>query len=501
MKVPGTTAPGSSVPGGSELEVATRAGVVRGKRRGDLLTWRGVPYAAPPVGPLRLRAPQPVEPWRGVRKAVRYGKQAPQQAFGPPRPQPLTSEDCLTLNVVAPALPSAEPRPVMVFLHGGGYTIGTSRTPLYRGDALARRGDLVYVSVNYRLGVLGYLDFTDWATPERPVDSNLGLRDQVAALEWVRDNIAAFGGDPSRVTIFGESAGGNAVTTLLATPAAAGLFCAAIAQSPAPSNIVTRPDAAVTAGQVVDALGGAERLFHAPASALVAAADRILLDAVETAPGTRAAGPVVDGDFLPEHPLDVFEAGRAHPVPLVIGTNDREGALFPRVWDILATTPERIEGMFAHSDPAARDRVIAAYPGYPSTDAAIDLGGDSVFWWPSTLVAQGHAAVAPTWVYRYEYAPPLLRALRFGATHGTELPAVFAYGLATLGALGGTRALRAVSDRMQAQWLHVARHGAPLPSWPQYGAARTTLVFGQRDRVQDDPLRERRLAWDGYRAR
>ena len=481
--------------------MTTRGGVVRGRRRGDLLTWRGVPYAAPPVGPLRLRAPQPVVPWPGVRDAGRYGAQAPQRAVGSPRLQPRTDEDCLTLNVVAPALPSWVPRPVMVFLHGGGYTLGSSRLGLYSGAALARRGDLVHVSLNYRLGALGYLDFTDWATPERPVESNLGLRDQIAALEWVRDNIAAFGGDPERVTVFGESAGGNAVTTLLATPSARGLFAAAIAQSPAPSMVVRRDEAAATAARVVEVLGGPERLFDARAAALVDAAETVLIDAVETSPGSRAAAPVVDGDLLPEHPLDVFEAGRAHPVPLVIGTNDREGALFPRVWDILATTPDRIEGMFARVDPSARDRVVAAYPGYPSVDAMIDLGGDSSFWWPSVLVAEGHARTAPTWCYRYDYAPRLLRALRFGATHGTELPVVFGYGLGVLGALGGRRALRAVSDRVQAHWLSVARTGAPLPSWPPYGPTRTTLIIAERDRVEDDPRQERRLAWQGYRAR
>jgi para-nitrobenzyl esterase len=482
------------------LEVTTRAGVVRGKQHGDLLTWRGIPYAAPPVGPLRFRAPQPPVPWSGVRKAVRYGRQAPQPAIGPARLQPPTGEDCLTLNVVAPALPSGELRPVLVWVHGGGYTLGSSRTPLYRGDALARRGDAVFVSLNYRLGTLGYLDVSSFGTPERPVDSNLGLRDQVAALAWVRDNIAAFGGDPARVTVFGESAGGNAVTTLLATPSAAGLFSAAIAQSPAPGMVVTREEAGATAELLVRALGGPARLFDAPAAELVAAGERVLLDAVETSPGSRAAAPVVDGDLLPEHPLDAFAAGRTHPVPLLVGTNDREGALFPRVWDILATTPERIEGMFARVDPGARDRVVAAYPGYPSVPAAIDLGGDSSFWWPSVLVAQGHAAVAPTWMYRYDYAPGLLRALRFGATHGTELFPVFGYGLGVLGALGGGRALRAVSDRLQAHWLSFARTGAPLPSWPAYGADRSTLVVGAVDRVEADPRRERRLAWEGYGA-
>ena len=481
------------------LEVRTTAGIVHGAREGDLLTWRGIPYAAAPVGDLRLRAPQPPEPWTGVRDATAFGPQAPQQVRGPARLQPPMSEDCLTVNVVAPALGSPERRPVMVFLHGGGYTIGTSRTGIYGGQVLARRGDLVYVSFNYRLGALGYLDFSSFGTPERPVDANLGLRDMVAALAWVRDNVAAFGGDPDNVTIFGESAGGNAVTTLMATPSAAGLFAAAIAESPAPCSIVTSADAAVAAKRVVDALGGPERLFTAPAQELVAAADGEIMSAVDTAPGTRTAAPVVDGEVLPEHPLDVFEAGRAHRVPLVIGTNDREGALFPRVWDIIATTPARIDGMFARTDPSARDRVVAAYPGYPSADAAVDLGGDSIFWWPATLFAQAHARVAPTWVYRYDYAPRLLRVLRFGATHATELPVVFGYGLGVLGALGGRRTLRALSDRVQAHWLSVARTGAPLPSWPAYGDARLTLVLDEVDRVEADSRRERRLAWRGYR--
>ena len=481
--------------------MTTTAGAVRGSRRGDLLTWRGIPYTAPPVGPLRLRAPQPPQAWSGVRDATRFGPQAPQKTRGPARLQPPMSEDCLTINVVAPALPSAAPRPVMVFVHGGGYTIGSSRLGLYGGQALARRGDLVYVSMNYRLGALGYLDLTAWATPERPVESNLGLRDQVAALEWVRDNIAAFGGDPSQVTLFGESAGGNAVTTLMAVPAARGLFARAIAESPAAGSAVRREDAQVAAARVIDAVGGPDRLFTADPMVLVEAADAELMSAVDAAPGTRTAAPVIDGELLPEHPIDAFEGGRAHRVPLVIGTNDREGMLFPRVWDILATTPERIEGMFARNDPGSRDRVVAAYPGYPAPDAAIDLGGDSVFWWPATQVAQAHARTAPTYVYRYDYAPSLLRALRFGATHGTELFAVFGYGLGVLGALGGRRVLRAVSDRVQAHWLSVARTGAPLPSWPAYGDARTTLVIDAVDRLEDDARRDRRLAWQGYRDR
>ena len=225
-----------------KTRVTTTDGMIEGKPVGNLTTWRGIPYAAPPVGPLRFRAPQPTQPWQGVRDATEWGNASVQHKRGTMlavgKYQP-SSEDCLTLNVLAPSTPSTTPRPVMVFIHGGAYTLGTSATPLYGGGSLVRRslqdGDgIIYVSVNYRLGALGYLDMSRFSTPERPFDSNLGLRDQVAALEWVKRNIAEFGGDPDNVTVFGESAGGNAVTTLMTVPAAKGLFAQAIAESSAP---------------------------------------------------------------------------------------------------------------------------------------------------------------------------------------------------------------------------------------------------------------------------
>src|ERR671916_1254401 len=188
----------------SRLTVRTAEGSVRGARDGAVLRWRSIPYAAPPVGELRWRAPAPVQPWRGVRDATTYGFASWQPRWGaglaPGNFQPV-SEDCLTLNVVAPAKPSERPRPTVVFIHGGGYIIGTSALEMYGGVRLVERGDIVYVSMNYRLGPLGYLDLSTFSTANRPIESNLGMRDQVAALEWVQRNIAAFGGDPDNVTI------------------------------------------------------------------------------------------------------------------------------------------------------------------------------------------------------------------------------------------------------------------------------------------------------------
>ena len=259
-----------------------------------------------------------------------------------------------------------------MFIHGGGYLFGTSALKVYSGVHLARRGDVVVVSMNYRLGAFGYLDFRAFGTRTRPFDVNCGLRDQVAALQWVQRNIARFGGDPDNVTIFGESAGANAVVTLLATPSAEGLFHRAIAQS-APADWAIDPEAAAGhARRTIDALGAAPdevadragfgstppTLRHA-AKAMSAAVDR-------ERPAMFPMGPVVDGDFLPEAPITAMAAGRAHRVPLIIGTNRDEGTLFARYLDVLPTTPERIEAFFAHTDPDAFERIRAAYPGYPT---------------------------------------------------------------------------------------------------------------------------------------
>ena len=497
----------------SETLVTYTDGTVRGARLDDLLTWRGIPYAAPPVGPLRLRAPQPVEPWAGVRDATKFGNAASQHPRGVATGRRVArirpDEDCLPLNVLAPAGRVHTPRPVLVFLHGCASTLGTSALSIYGGESLVRDGDVVYVSVNYRLGALGYLDFGVFSNDSVRFDSNLGLRDQVAALEWVQRNIAAFGGDPGNVTIFGESAGGTSVTTLLATPAARGLFSAAIAQSPAPNLVVTAERSAEWGRKFVELLGAepdsaAQALLDASPADLGRIGSRLGSQVLRATPGLHPFGPVVDGDFVPVQPLEAYETGAAHPVPLVVGTNDREGALFPKFLDALPTNPRRIDALFAATDPGAKDRITAAYPGYPNERAAIDLGGDLTFWYPSVQIAEAHSRFAPTYMYRFDFAPRLLKWTGFDATHAVELLAVFGQADEPAGraltALGGRRGLRTVSAAMQRQWLHVAQHSEPLPSWPIYDEkSRATVIFDEVTRVEYDPRRDRRLAWEGYR--
>lgn len=496
--------------------VTTTDGILEGKPVGDLLTWRGIPYAAPPVGPLRLRAPQPVEPWKGVRDATEWGNASVQHKRGTMlsvgKYQP-SSEDCLTLNVLVPKRPSSTPRPVMVFIHGGAYTLGTSATPLYGGGSLVRRSlqdsdGIVYVSINYRLGVLGYLDLTQFSTPTRQFDSNLGLRDQVAALEWVQLNISQFGGDPENVTIFGESAGGNAVTTLLATPAAEGLFRQAISESSAPGLVATQERATEWARQFVGLLGddgnAAQTLDTAGVTSLGKAGNGLAVSVLKSTPGLHPFGPVVDGDYLPKNPLDAYLDGSAHAVPLIIGTNGREGTLFPKVLDALPTNPERIDKLFSLTEPGAKDVVTEAYPGYPSESTAIDIGGDFTFWKPSLEVAELHSRRAPTYSYRFDFAPRVMKWLGLDATHGFELFAVFGINETAFGKVmtipGGRHAFAEVTENVQSQWLHFARTGSPLSTWPKYDEnARETMIFDARTRVQRDPRRDRRQAWEGYR--
>ena len=300
--------------------VDTDAGPVRGIDDGQVRAWKGIRYAAAPEGQLRWRAPRPPERSTEVVDALEFGAISPQ----PKSPIPLgtgahASEDCLFLNVWTPSgVASGAAKPVMVWVHGGAYIFGAASQPLYDGRVLATRGDVVVVTLNYRMGAFGFLDLTGFEGPQR-FDSNLGLRDVLRALEWVRDNIAGFGGDPQNVTLFGESAGAGIITTLLTAPAAAGLFAKAIAQSSPATSVYDRSRAHTVAQLVLDRVGATiDEARAVPVDALVEASAHVF-DHVPTAtPGTLAFAPSVDGDLVPDYPVKLAREGRSHPVPLLI---------------------------------------------------------------------------------------------------------------------------------------------------------------------------------------
>lgn len=485
-------------------------GIIEGFTRDGVHRWRSVPYARAPIGPLRLRAPQPAEPWPGVRYCHGFGYCAPQQrrytVLGVGKYQPM-SEDCLTLNVVAPEEPHDGPLPIMFFVHGGGYILGSSATPIYDGAALARRG-CVYVSVNYRLGVLGCMELSSLSTPEHPIDDNLFLRDLVLALQWVRDNIAVFGGDPDNVTIFGESAGAQAVATLLAVPAAEGLFAQVISESPASGMVSSASAAARLATQYARLIapGGrdaAEALRTLSPAQLGRGLEELIRRGMTDMPGAFPVGPTYDTEFLPSDPIQAMAEGTAQRVPLIVGNNADEGRLFTRFLPLLPTNEPMIEKLFADADPEHRDRILAAYPGYPDSAACVRLGGDFAFGAATWQVAEAHGRHAPTYVYRYDYAPRALRWSGLGATHAMELLAVFdtyrtRYG-SMLTAAADRRSARRVSRDIQTRWRDFSRTGVPGDDWPAYRHhARAVYVFDTRPRVEQDPDAERRLAWEGF---
>ncbi len=492
------------------VRVKIASGTIEGFTRDGVNRWRSIPYAKAPVGPLRYRAPQPVQPWPGVRYCHGFGHCAPQQRMytllAPGKYQPM-SEDCLTLNVVQPEEPQQDPLPVMVFIHGGGYMLGSSATPIYDGASLARRG-CVYVSVNYRLGALGCLELSSLSTPEITIDDNLFLRDLVMALRWVRENIAVFGGDPDNVTIFGESAGAHAVATLLATPAAKGLFAQAISESP-PTGMVRSADvAAEYATRFARQLDAGEQdaahaLLAARPADLVNALERLIIEGQRDMLGAFAIGPTSQTDYLPTDPVDAMRSGKAHPVPLIVGTNADEGRLFTRFLKLLPTNEPAIERLLAHADPADRERITAAYPGYPAAAACVRLGADFIFGSAVWQIAQAHSRHAPTHVYRFDFATRALQIAGMGATHATELLAVFDVYRSRFGMLltagVDSRAARKVSDDVQSRWLAFADGGVPGADWPQYTSdERAVMVLDRRRRVEFDPHSHRRLAWEGF---
>lgn len=492
----------------------TRYGQVEGVVDDGIVVWKGVPYAAPPVGDLRLRAPRPPEPWTGVRAATEFGHIAPQSAHGPMPIDPgLTlGEDCLTLNVWAPEREwslrndpvgkSASGLPVMVWIHGGAYFIGSSAQRMFDGRNLVRQGGVVLVTINYRLGALGFLDFSSFGD----FDTNLGLRDQIAALEWVRDNIGAFGGNPSNVTLFGESAGGGAVTTLLTSPAADGLFHRAIAESSPATSVYGAARASSIAERFLElAEVKADRLRELSVDDFVRVGAELVRDIPSKVPGTLAVAPTVDGDIVPHYPVASFQKGRQVQVPLLIGTNRDEASLFKLMKSpLMPITPDKIHEMFqaiAADHPQLPEdeeaEIALAYPHYPSKKTAMEISRDAAFRMPTLWIAEAHSRVAPTYVYRFDHASPLFRLTGIGATHGTEVPYVFGnFGVIPKDPtykLGGRRAAQTVARRMQQRWIDFAHGREP---WTRYDeTARTTLLIDKQDREVDDPDYELRRAW------
>jgi len=492
--------------------VETRSGEVRGSADDDVYAFKGVPFAAPPYDGNRLRPPQPVEPWSGVRDALEYGPKSPQPEY-PPEVELIlpeltgSGEDCLTLNLWTPD-PGAADLPVMVWIPGGVYEFhGTSASPWYDGSRFARDG-VVCVTISYRVGADGFLYLGDDI-------ANLGLLDQIAALEWAQENVAAFGGDPGNVTIFGESAGAMSVATLLAVPRAEGLFRRAVAQSGAAQHVLSAETARRVGRRLAEKLGvepTREAIAGAPVDDVVAAQVELRED-LQSNPDPERWGdevvetlmpwqPVVDGDVLPAPPLERIEAGAAADVDLLVGTNTDEHRLFlVTTGAIDEITDEALEGAIAAYGLPVEEALATYRETYPDASPGDLLAAVQTDWFwrlPAVRLADAHGGNAPT-TYMYEFAwnSPGFDG-RLGACHALEIPFVFD----TLGngseALWGPDPPQSLADTMHAAWVDFATTGDP--DWPTYDLdRRATMHFDTTTEVVEDPLSRERSLWEGVR--
>ena len=463
--------------------------------------WRGVPYAEQPVGPRRFQAPGPLKPWSGIRDAREHGPLPPQtKSFvGGGRDDPkVRDEACLTLTVWSPD--TAASLPVMVWIPGGAFVYGAGQFQLYNGSRLAANGNVVVVNLTYRIGVFGGFELGDLG---EGFDDNLALRDQIAALRWVRDNIAAFGGDPQRVTVFGESAGGTSVLALLASPAARGLVHRAIAQSPALPLIADRELRAQRAQAFMTHLGvPVDCVKELPQRRLRHAAGMVQLESAATTP-TLAYGLTHGTELLPRHPIDAARAGQLAQVPLIIGTNSHEASMF--AWTkppMLPTTEASIEAYFDRTGPEVKESVLQAYPRYPRRSALLAIGSDVMFGGPSWAFADAYSAHAPTRMYRFDHFGVSLRMLGLGATHGSEIVHIQHSYASFIGRKLhplGRRFQPAVGRRMQRAWLDFACDTPSVDDahWPVYRTPErlTRLITSARDVMAPDPDGPRRAAW------
>ena len=484
--------------------VKSSCGQVRGGLSDGVAVFKGVRFAAPPYGVNRFRPPQPVEPWEGVRDALEFGPKSFQVAYPAGVQEAMAElvgqgEDCLTLNIWTPDVQGGR-RPVMVWIPGGMFEAGSGAS--YDGSRFARDG-VVCVTINYRVGADGFLYLGDGV-------ANVGLLDQVAALEWVRDDIAAFGGDPARVTVFGESAGAGSIVSLLAMPSARGLFRRAIVQSAAPEGQLSASEAAERTQILVEKLGGARTdlawLRSLPAEQILAA------QAACAEPGPRRIGmffaPVVDGDVLPQPPLAAIARGAARDVELIIGTTADEMLLFtlvPGFGDIPdAVLPQLVATRLPGPPETALARAEALLRHYQGTGAErfFAVETDASLFAPSTRVAEAQSRHQPrTFMYRFTWRSPL-HGGRLGACHALDVP--FALGTFALPKLrdfagAGPEAERVAHAVMDA-WVAFARSGDPshagIPAWPPYAPPRrATLELGAACRVVDAPGEARRRAF------
>ncbi|AOH82643.1 hypothetical protein AWL63_00235 [Sphingomonas panacis] len=489
--------------GAATAIVETASGPLRGRfEAGDVQAFKGLRYAAPPVGPLRFRPPQPLAKWTGIIDAAQFGNAAIQSPRQPDAPfDERQSEDCLFLNVWTPDL--AGKKPVMVWLHGGAFSSGAAGRPTYWGQQFARDG-VVLVSVNHRLNVFGFMQLPDAWGPDYASSGIAGMLDIVQALQWVKANIARFGGDPDNVTIFGESGGGAKVSLLLGMPPARGLYHKAIIQSGAALDATPRAYAQSLGNALTEVLG----VKPGDVSALAAVDTQKIFDSQQRAidavakldrGGFLSGGftPSIDGNALPRGPFTPEAQPWIADIPLIVGTNKDEGTMFALGNAALAgATDATFDAEVRKAYPKQADKVAAAfraaYPGYTPADLITAMNGNRMFWVDSIKLAERKTRQpAPVWMYRMDHELPTMGG-RLKAGHATELSYVFGTYDNIPNFVGTGPEPARMSAQMHPAWVAFAKAGKPeaptLPAWPQYDLARRqTMIFNLESHVESDP--------------
>lgn len=486
--------------------VQTRYGKVEGTHEGSIFTWKGIPYAQAPIGSLRFRAPQSPESWDGIRDATKFGSICVQV------PNPLSqadgmhqSEDCLNLNVWSPAA-DGKRRPVMVWIHGGAFVFGSGQSPWYDGTSFALEGDVVVVTINYRLGPFGFLYLDRMGGGDYASSGNCALLDQVAALQWVQENIAAFGGDPNRVTLFGESAGSMSVGALLTMPAAKGLFHQAIMESGLPIPMRDGEAAHETTQHVLAALQVEEEALET----LQKIPAHKILEAAETIPAGRGLTwrPVLDGTAIPQSFETAIEAGAAMDIPVIIGCNWNELTLWTvrdPIWRQVVDDDERVQTFAAQWGavaPEAARFYLDGKNGQAMLDALTQMGSYRAFGAPIQTLATRQVGKAPVWVYRFDWQSRAGNgALK--ACHALEIPFVFNTidHPSAMALTGDAPDRQTVANQMHHAWIAFAKTGNPnteeIPDWPPYDLEdRPTMIFNTKSHVENDPYGDERILWE-----